>query len=150
MKIAVTADVHLNEKHKERFDAFKNIVNLVRNKNIKYLIVAGDLFDQDDTNYPFFDEYCIFSRSSYEKAGVALPENIKGNNINCYEAAAPFADLIIAVNTPSNNVTKQLMSLPGLKSHKQKVVSMSIPEGESPSYIESARILNDELTKHFA
>jgi len=58
MKIAVTADVHLNEKHQERFDAFKNIVNLVRNKNIKYLIVAGDLFDQDDTNYPFFDEYC--------------------------------------------------------------------------------------------
>ena len=42
------------------------------------------------------------------------------------------------------------MSLPGLKSHKKKVVSMSIPEGESPSYIESARILNDELTKHFA
>ena len=96
------------------------------------------------------DEYCIFSRSSYEKAGVTLPANIKGDNINCYEAAAPFADLIIAVNTPSNNVTKKLMSLPGLKSHKKKVVSMSIPEGESPSYIESARILNDELTKHFA
>ena len=58
MKIAVTADVHLNEKHNERFDAFKNIVNQVKNKKIKYLIVAGDLFDQDDTNYSYFDEYC--------------------------------------------------------------------------------------------
>ena len=42
------------------------------------------------------------------------------------------------------------MSLPGIKAHKKKVVSISIPEGESPSYIESARVLNDELTKHFA
>ena len=66
MKIAVTADVHLNEKHQERFDAFKNIVNLVRNKNIKYLIVAGDLFDLanilDDKVISFLNE--LFGKSS--------------------------------------------------------------------------------------
>ena len=96
------------------------------------------------------DEYCTFSRSSYKKAGVELPDNIKGKNINCYEAAAPFADLIIAVDSKSNNITKKLMALPGINAHKKKVVSITIPEGESPSYIESARLLNDELTKHFA
>ena len=96
------------------------------------------------------DEYCIFSRASYKKAGVELPDNIKGNKVNWDEAAAPFADLIIAVNSKSNNITKKLMALPGIKAHKKKVVSISIPEGESPSYIESARVLNDELTKHFA
>ena len=42
------------------------------------------------------------------------------------------------------------MAVPGIIAHKKKVVSMLIPEGESPSYIESARVLNDELTKHFA
>jgi len=96
------------------------------------------------------DEYCTFSRSSYDKAGVELPKNIKGNKVNCFEAAAPFADLIIAVDSKSNNVTKKLLALPGIKAHKKKLISISIPEGESPSYIDSARILNDELTKHFA
>ena len=95
------------------------------------------------------DEYCTFSRSSYSKAGVELPDNIKGNNVNCYEAAAPFSDLIIAVDSKSNNVTKKLMALPGIKAHKKKVISMKIPEGESPNYLETARVLNDELTKHF-
>jgi len=54
------------------------------------------------------DKYCNFSRDVYAKAGVTLPDNIKGNKVNCYEAAAPFADLIIAINTPSNDVTKSL------------------------------------------
>ena len=42
-----------------------------------------------------FDEHCIYNRSVYNKLGVELPEQIKGDKINCYEAAAPFADLII-------------------------------------------------------
>ena len=96
------------------------------------------------------DEYCTVSRSSFTKLGLSLSDNIKGDEeLNCYEIAAPYADLIIAVDSPSNNVTKKLMSLPGLKAHKKKVISMKIPEGESPNYLETARVLNDELTKHF-
>ena len=41
------------------------------------------------------------------------------------------------------------MSLHGLKKHKKKVISMKIPDGESPNYLETARVLNNELTKHF-
>ena len=95
------------------------------------------------------DEYCTFSRESYTKLGVTIPEEIKGDELNCYEVAAPYADLIIAVDSPSNNVSKKLMSLPELKKHKKKVISMKIPDGESPNYLETARVLNNELTKHF-
>ena len=78
MKIAVTADVHLNEKHHERFDAFKNIVNQVRNKNIKYLIVAGDLFDQDDiSTFDRLKEHYFLLENSEEK--IELYEQNKGN-----------------------------------------------------------------------
>ena len=95
------------------------------------------------------DEYCNFSRDVYAKAGVTLPDSIKGNRVNCYEAAAPFADLIIAIDTPSNNVTKKLMKLPGVKSNKKKLVSILVNDDESPDFIATANALNEELTKHF-
>ena len=95
------------------------------------------------------DEYSNFSRDVFAKAGVTLPDNIKGNKVNCYEAAAPFADLIIAIDTPSNNVTKKLMKLPGVKAHKKKLVSILLNDDESPDFIATANALNEELTKHF-
>ncbi len=96
------------------------------------------------------DEYCNFSRDVYAKAGVTLPDSIKGNKVNCYEAAAPFADLIIAIDTPSNDVTKKLMKLPEVKANKKKVVSILLNDDESPDFIATANALNEELTKHFA
>ena len=95
------------------------------------------------------DKYCNFSRNVYAKAGVTLPDSIKGNKINCYEAAAPFADLIIAIDTPSNNVTKKLMKLPGVKANKKKLVSILLNDDESPDFNATANALNEELTKHF-
>ena len=96
------------------------------------------------------DEYCNFSRDVYAKAGVTLPDSIKGNKVNCYEAAAPFADLIIAIDTPSNDVTKKLMKLPVVKANKKKLVSILLNDNESPDFISVANVLNEELTKHFA
>ena len=95
------------------------------------------------------DEYCNFSRDVYAKAGVTLPDNIKGNRVNCYEAAAPFADLIIAIDTPSNDVTKKLIKLPGVKANKNKLVSILLNDDESPDFIAVANAVNEELTKHF-
>ena len=95
------------------------------------------------------DKYCNFSRDVYAKAGVTLPDSIKGNKVNCYEAAAPFADLIIAIDTPSNDVTKKLMKLPGVKANKKKLVSILLNDDESPDFNATANALNEELTKHF-
>ena len=96
------------------------------------------------------DDHSIFSRESYEKVGVQLPKNLKGDFVNCYEAAAPYADLIIAVDTPSNNITKKLLELPLIKSNKKKLVSINIDDEENPDFSITASALNDHLTKHFA
>ena len=96
------------------------------------------------------DEHSIFSRESYEKVGVELPKSLKGDFVNCYEAAAPYADLIIAVDTPSNNITKKLLELPLIKSNKKKLVSINIDDEENPDFSITAAALNDHLTKHFA
>ena len=97
-----------------------------------------------------FDEHCIYNRSVYNKLGVELPEQIKGDKINCYEAAAPFADLIISLDSPSVNNTKKLLDLPLVKANSKKLVSLKIEDGESPSFDKISSKINDELTKHFA
>ena len=95
------------------------------------------------------DENCKFNRQVYEKAGVVLPDNIKINKKNSFEVAAPNADLIVAVDSPSNNVSKQLMGLPGVKANKKKLVSISFKDDEIPNFNDAARELNEVLTKHF-
>ena len=95
------------------------------------------------------DEHCEFNRQAYDKAGVVIPDNIKGDTVNCFEVAAPYADLIVAVDSPSNNVSKQLMSLPGVKANKKKLVSISFKDDEIPNFDATARALNEVLTKHF-
>ena len=55
------------------------------------------------------DEHCEFNRQAYDKAGVVIPDNIKGDTVNCFEVAAPYADLIVAVDSPSNNVSKECL-----------------------------------------
>ena len=95
------------------------------------------------------DEHCEFNRQAYEKAGVVLPDNIKGDTVNCFEVAAPYADLIIAVDSPSNNVSKKLMALTGVKANKKKLVSISFKDDEIPNFDATARAFNEILTKHF-
>ena len=60
MKIAITADCHLTkiEDHPERYQAFENILDQLVERQIKILVVAGDLFDKGMTNYADFDKAC--------------------------------------------------------------------------------------------
>lgn len=60
MKIALTADVHLGirEDHPERYNALRDILEQLKDENIKELIIAGDLFDKDFRNYVEFEELC--------------------------------------------------------------------------------------------
>ena len=78
-----------------------------------------------------------------------MPEQIKGDKINCYEAAAPYTDLIISLDSPSINNTKKLLDLPLVKANKKKLISLKIEDGESPSFDNVSSKINDELTKHF-
>ena len=55
MKVAITADVHWNENQPERSEAFISILETLKNKEIKHLIIAGDLFDKAEEGYQKFD-----------------------------------------------------------------------------------------------
>lgn len=60
MKVAVTADAHLTTRARkpERFNALQNILSQLQEKQIKHLIVAGDLFDQGTQDYSEFEALC--------------------------------------------------------------------------------------------
>ncbi len=60
MKIAITADVHLKtgQEYPERYNALKNILDVLAGEDIHTLIIAGDLFDAGSQNYAVFDELC--------------------------------------------------------------------------------------------
>ncbi len=57
MKIAITADLHLRQDYQERFSALDNLLNALKEDSIHTLFIAGDLFDREDQNYSFFDEF---------------------------------------------------------------------------------------------
>ncbi len=60
MKIAITADLHLKglKETPERYLTLENICSALKVQGIKHLIIAGDLFDKDFSNYHDFDRLC--------------------------------------------------------------------------------------------
>jgi DNA repair protein SbcD/Mre11 len=47
MKILHTADIHLREENKERWDALCEIVEIGKSESIDAMVISGDLFDAD-------------------------------------------------------------------------------------------------------
>jgi len=92
MNIAITADVHLpaGENHPERYSALVNILDSLVKQDITKLIIAGDLFDKDCSDYSRFEEVC----RRYPQIGIhIIPGNhdpdisrsvIVGENIRIY------------------------------------------------------------------
>ncbi len=70
MKIAVTADVHLKTKEKspERWNTLTDILNKMLSEDIKTLIIAGDLFNEESRNYSDFDQFC--KNTKYTKENI--------------------------------------------------------------------------------
>ncbi|MCJ7809535.1 MAG: metallophosphoesterase, partial [Desulfobulbaceae bacterium] len=60
MNVAITADLHLSagDSHPERYNALVTILTSLVKKDIKTLIIAGDLFDKDCSSYSRFEEVC--------------------------------------------------------------------------------------------
>jgi len=60
MKIAFTADLHLRNRKDtpERYRALEYILNDLSAKEINELIIAGDTFDRDFSNYSDFNDLC--------------------------------------------------------------------------------------------
>ena len=61
MKIGITADIHLKKSRKEspnRYKALDTILDEIKKRDISTLIIAGDLFDKECSNYTAFDKVC--------------------------------------------------------------------------------------------
>ena len=96
MNVAITADVHLpaGDNHPERYNALVNILDSLVKQDINTLIIAGDLFDKDCSDYSRFEEVC----RQYPQIGIhIIPGNhdpdisrsvIVGENIRIYDVPA--------------------------------------------------------------
>ena len=58
MKIGIIADLHLKGKETtpERYEALEYVLQELKNRNVKTLIISGDLFDKNYNNYSDFEE----------------------------------------------------------------------------------------------
>ena len=66
-------------------------------------------------------EFLAISRNTFKNTGLEEPASIKKGVVNAYEAAAEYVDLIIAIDSPNNQVSKKLLELPAIKKKKSKV-----------------------------
>jgi len=55
MRVAVTADLHLRESNPERLENLEVLIQQLLSREIRHLIIAGDLFDSADKSYAQFD-----------------------------------------------------------------------------------------------
>lgn len=60
MKIAITSDIHLKTKEEtlERYNALESIFKEIQQRGIKNLLIAGDTFDKEFSNYNDFNILC--------------------------------------------------------------------------------------------
>ena len=93
------------------------------------------------------DEYTRFGQTAFEKSGLKIPSAMKKGFVNAYEAAADSADMIIALESPSNNITEKLLKLSTVKANKKKLVTVKVPEGDMLDYQPVADKLDKVLEK---
>ena len=96
------------------------------------------------------NEFLAISRNTFKNAGLEEPASMKKGEVNAYEAAAEYVDLIIAIDSPSNQVSKKLLELPAIKKGKSKVLTIKTTDDESPDYDKVAAKIDDRLQKLFS
>lgn len=113
--------------YKKHFDGINEFY-----QDIKTVMVIHDL-----------NEYATIARDDLKKADVPIHESLKGKMLNVYEVAAYEASAIIIFDKPSNQISKELLSLPGIKANKKKVSVIKWSVDESPDY----NIIADKMDK---
>ena len=96
------------------------------------------------------NEFLAISRNTFKNAGLEEPASMKKGVVNAYEAAAEYVDLIIAIDSPNNQVSKKLLELPAIKKGKSKVLTIKTTDDESPDYDKVAARIDDRLQKLFS
>jgi DNA repair protein SbcD/Mre11 len=98
MKIAVTADLHLTTStdRPERFNAFRDILDQLVQRQINTLVIAGDLFDASFVSVGEVDRVC--ASPSYREIQVRV---IPGNHDSRLSQAAFAAGNVVVHTVPT-------------------------------------------------
>jgi DNA repair exonuclease SbcCD nuclease subunit len=96
VKLAITADVHLKTEKEvpERYNALRDILRQCAAEGITTLVICGDLFDHDFSNYADFEKLCaahagiqFWLLPGNHDAGLSS-RNLTGKNIEVFSQAA--------------------------------------------------------------
>jgi len=93
MKIALTADVHLNSKNKVRINNLEQIIKRLVQQKILHLIIAGDLLDNDINSYIDMDNLA----GKYKELNISI---IPGNHDSTLNQKKFGADNIKVYSKP--------------------------------------------------
>ena len=95
-------------------------------------------------------EYLAIGRNTFKNTGLEEPASMKKGVVNAYEAAAEYVDLMIAIDSPNNQVSKKLLELPAIKKKKSKLLTIKTSGEESPDYDKVAARIDSGLQKLFS
>lgn len=95
MKIAITADIHLKTKAEtpERYNALEYILKEIKQREINELLIAGDTFNKEFSNYHDFNSLC----EKYKEIQVTI---IPGNHDPEIEKKFFTADNLEIIDKP--------------------------------------------------
>ena len=62
---------------------------------------------------------------------------------------APFADLIITIDTPESNTYDDFMKIKGVSSLESNIIKANIEDLDNPNYNSISDIINENLLKKF-
>lgn len=99
------------------------------------------------------DDYSRVSRSTYEKLGITLPDDVEGEEVNSLVIASNSADLVIAVDGPQAKISKELSRNGDFKttygSIEKKLETVTHDDISEESYSATADDINNLLQTYF-
>ena len=78
------------------------------------------------------------SADIFKNADLEISNDLKGSEINVFEAGAQAADHIIALDSPEEQVSTELVKLPGIQDVQSKVTAIKLEDNTPESYLKVA------------
>jgi DNA repair exonuclease SbcCD nuclease subunit len=95
MNVAITADLHLSSRHPERYETLVALFELLLDRGIDQVIIAGDLFDTSQRNVAEFEAIC--QRDAFQPLKLWI---IPGNHDAALQATQFTASNVTVINSP--------------------------------------------------
>ena len=105
-------------------------------KNIQTIMLIHDL-----------NEHALMSRKDLEHAEIPIHKSLKGDELNIYDVASFSCDHIIVLDRPSNVLSKNLLSQPGISANKKKLSVIKCSDDEMPDYFMIAEKMDQIFKK---